>query len=145
MPFRQDRQPEPTIKSTFSTRPLGSGFPIHVMTKERLKIAHKMNNISIIDRPMGSADGERSGRVRDVGGSFGFGHREHWRLLRLRKIGRCTTTTGSRNEPRHRHRRTRLHFGRPVGIWKWNDQLLGKHWSHRHHQSKSFSSNERKH
>jgi hypothetical protein len=23
-----------------------------------------------------------------------------------------------------------------VGIWKRNDQLLGKHWSHRRHQSK---------
>jgi hypothetical protein len=23
-----------------------------------------------------------------------------------------------------------------MGIWKRNDQLLGKHWSHRRHQSK---------
>ncbi len=86
---------------------------------------------------MGSADGERSGRVRDVGGSFGFGHREHRGLLRLRKIGRCTTTSGSRNEPRDRHRRARLHSGRPMGFWKRNDELLGKYWSHRRHQSKN--------
>ena len=52
--------------------------------------------MSIIDRPMECADGERSGRVRDVGGSFGFGHREHRRLLCLGKI-----VAGTRPPPVH--------------------------------------------
>ena len=52
---------------------------------------------------MGTTDGERGGRFRNVGGCSGVGNREHRRLLRVRPTGRSRAAAGARDESRDRN------------------------------------------
>ena len=53
---------------------------------------------------VGLADGECWRRTRNACGSSVWNYRIHWRLLRMRKTGRCSATSNTRHQQRSEHR-----------------------------------------